>query len=524
MGALTKNHIADKLYNYYLGANDDELTKQGREIKNYLNSISYKKDFFLKRIDTILNAFDKGMNSCIKLDILNYNEQNVLDLFKYLIEATFKIQSDNQLAIGSRKYVSMYIDRIDLDSDIDQYNNILNRISSNSSNNTYYVHDVMRKELLVMYRNEIWEMITNLKVSPEFYFQSFLKNYLEANSNCTDEYIFEKNIFGQLPKSVGCIINAIVENKNIHNNAKRRVLYLYNIIAMLYSIDKYNYPEFDMQDFLIIRWNLWNSLWQFIYQQLCFGISNPECSFNRCVMYNLDEYIDKHLEVPSFKCKELVRDLTIYFNIQIAIRHCEDELNKIVSKPEDYIIIDSKDFYDERMDGKSINTILGNNDLKKRYKEMCESGRAPQKMETFKKQIIGVCTFILNFNKATGRKLDYNDYRTVRAVFRAFYVNKQRINRRFTKKISDELLLSKLQDLKYEDYIHVGSLINEQMREEYCITSESLKNVFRKYNNISYSILAKYMIKIDNTDSSKILEEFDMNMLELMVILFKSYI
>ncbi len=87
--------------------------------------------------------------------------------------------------------------------------------------------------------------------------------------------------------------------------------------------------------------------------------------------------------------------------------------------------------------------------------------------QTFKSRISFCKEFVAVYNYRAGRKLDFNDLRTQRAIYRAFYVDKVKINRRALVTIAKNIINKDRYEGIGTEHDLLGNVISSELLTEY---------------------------------------------------------
>lgn len=467
--AMTSYRITKKLKEYYEKADENELSDIGKIVKADIQHIEDVEGYFKKRVRTIKNALTQNLSGddlfLIKLDIDSFGADEVFELYKAFLEAD----------IENRKTIDNYLKKADINQDLEGLKKILQQISHNNADERYLIWDIKRDEILNA--------------------QSKIVEY----SNMHKTFSYDDLIYYKEPLKSLRNLNVKVEiASDISEKEKDRVNIFVRETARLYNFDNDQIFQYFIKygaapvAYLYWEWDLWNKLWFKWLTQIYIGRGDLQMSFCEKLKdeISLLKFFTFNKSVSSFNA---YREFANHINLKQAFIHFNNENRNLDKNNEDYIYIAKKDLTDNRFINKSINQILSDTSLKKRFKEMCESGlESKSKMETFEKRLKHVFECIHGFNQRTGRTLRCDEYTTIRAVFRALYVNDKRMNRRKTGKMLENILKDDIEKIDFNEYHHVSTLISMQIREEYGMGKEYYEKTQDSINRFalySFSVL-----------------------------------
>lgn len=220
-----------------------------------------------------------------------------------------------------------------------------------------------------------------------------------------------------------------------------------------------------------LLWKLWMWIWmQTIYYLLLEKIdkvNNGDIDKLKTKMKELEKEIDNNA-ISMNKSDEIFQGYFMYnFLLMIrdeTIRDAElqqslltTEGNKHYSLPDELCFVQNDNKLKEWF--KSINEI----DMQKYF----DFGDEKCSTQTFKSRISFCEKFVEVYNYRAGRRLDFEDLRTQRAIYRAFYVDKVKINRRALVTIAKNIINKGSYEGIGTEHDLLGNVISSELITEF---------------------------------------------------------
>lgn len=434
MAELTrKTIIAKKLCDIYMSMDEYKITEIQKIIKK---DIEFKEihiseghnprlEYFIKRINNIHKIFMQEENIIAKKPdlivpkpVFNMFEYTDDEIIKFLMAYIEKITSDRKTKYNSNT-------KIDIDNDYEIAIEIINSIS-------YTKYENLEDIDAIYYYIDL----------------SILWNTLNSRNTVINEHIFKyNNTFNK-----HSILNSLLK-KYYYNNQSNTprglvsaTMFNYYLISLIYGDNIFCNSNVNNPMKFIVQYRIiWTLFIRVIYQNFQYscknGIINAE---NFTIIIEKLKALTGEIE-NNKDIKEIEEDLYDGFykynyylkasNINNMELICLHDIHQ-----NEYTFIKDEDlFFDE------------NNNLKKEYNNMknikpetlnklFNSGKKSVKNETFNNNIKYCEEFIPIYNHLANRRLELDKISTMRAVYRALFVNKINHNRQTSYTISKKII------------------------------------------------------------------------------------
>lgn len=281
-----------------------------------------------------------------------------------------------------------------------------------------------------------------------------------------------------------------------------------------------------------LLWKLWMWIWtQTIYYLLQEKIEKVDDGDIDKLKTKMKE-LEKDIDVSSISMNKsaeifqgyfmyifllMVRDETIK-DAELQQNWFTKEGNKHYSLPDELCFM--KNAHEPKGWVKSINET----DKQKYF----DFGDEKCSKQTFKSRILFCKEFIKVYNRRAVRSLDFNDLRTQRAIYRAFYVDKVKINRRALVTIAKNIINKDRYEGIGTEHDLLGNVISSELLTEYYQGDRILKiknDVILLIYSIGLKVFYRYFPCLDENekDFQEALDKLEYYFIETIDTIYESF-
>lgn len=442
-------------------------------------------DFFEKRIQRTVEAFTKNTtelnigktidSSYIlpkpSFDILKYDKRACVDFLVAYFEESDCLSEKDDKKVSNRKAKYLYDYKVDLDKKYDFIYKVLG-------------HSFFKPASLVKINDNFNRMYCEVRL----WIFDKAQEYLESNNI---NYPPESKLYMWYEK--------IMDNEEY--NYTRYIILLALIWLAICNGIKSNMLFKDMpwaeKGKFRLLWKLWMWTWmqtiQYLLLEKIEKIDDESLNRLKARMEELEKEIDDE-KISMNKSNEIfpgyfmynflliVRDETIK-DLQLQ-QSLSTKGNKHFNIPDELCFMQSGNRPKEWV--KNINEA----DKQKYF----NFGDKKCSTQTFKSRISFCKEFVEAYNCRTMRQLDFNDLKTQRAVYRAFYVDKIKINRRDLSTIAKNIISKNSYEGIFTEHDLLGNVISSEVLTEY-YQGERILKIKNDFISLIYSIGLKVFYK-----------------------------
>ena len=466
--------IARKLMEVYRDGDINQMSEKAKNVANNMkffesrdgnSSIVAELDYFRKRVRSIIRHFENDSKKLqiehAKMDaqapnpifhIFEYDEQEIVDFLKAHIEETeWSAKKDkskpraNKKNKSNRKANSMSYDKIDIDKKYD------------------FAYEVLKHGILSPEKLD--------KISKNFdSYYNYVREHIQRSVICDfcniDLNMPDNKIFGRFEGRLH-----LVSNLNIEYTVKVNLAWISNATGVKDGRALQDAPFAYVGKFWIL-WKLW--LWsclqtiQHVLLEKIDFISEPDLDQLRNRINTINDDIDARTPDPLNKGKHIFEGYFMY-NFLLMIR---DQTIKDAEISYEIFTIKGNEHYKIPEELQFVNKSNTNKKWVQRMGivsmwQAFEMGEPKCTQETFFERISFCKVFIQKYNGKAGRHLDANDIKTLRAIYRAFFVDKIMYDRKKIYTMAKMLIDNNDYSGMYTYHYIVGNVISSELLEEY---------------------------------------------------------
>lgn len=478
-------YIAEKLVDIYSQMENKKRTLEQQKIIEDMNICSYnddgrrngKIDYFYKRINNINEVFILSEDVIYKnpdiimprpvFDISNYNEDSLTNFLKVFIE--------NDMKDNNRKNKYNLYKNINVDKDNSYIIDIINKISDKK----YKLFEYIESNYYLYNLEKLWQDIRN-NVKKQL--KEKFKNIPNKKKINQDKIILYKEILEK---------------------------YFHNIISDFKDGNYYKYIKFsdDNRILYIIKykiiWNWFIKIVNTIFQYIVvvFNTNNENNIIDELnILIENNKKINKYEEniADGYYKYYYMLETSLMLNMELITLNYINKKEYIFLKKEDLFVDEENNIKEEFL---NIDTIKKN-----RLNQLFNSGSNCPKDETFIKNMEYCKKFICIYNDIGNRQIPEKSIKSLRAVYRALFVNNVTYKRLNTYNISKKVIdfyeeskKNSINNVCNPDYIEKrfnniwnNAHENDTNFKEHnfilgnCISNEILLEEFYGYNTIKF--------------------------------------